>query len=577
MNYWSKRTIIFILIFLFGIRFFYASWDTPDVTKVLTWDAFGYYLLLPGKFIYKDVKQMQWIEGVKDKYQTTGNLYQVSTLPNGNRVMKYLIGISILYAPFFLVGHACAGIFDLPQDGFSAPYQLAISFAALFYAFLGLWVLGRVLLRYFSDAVASVTLILVALATNYPQYVSVDSAMTHGYIFTLYALLLWATLSWHDRPNTVKAFFIGAVMGLGVISRPTEAVMIFIPLLYGMQDPVSKQRKWKLVRQHRSHIFFAFIGGLMAVFPQLLYWKTVTGGWIYDVGSKWTFLQPHWQILFGWEKGWFIYTPVVVLMVMGLFYFKKNPFYRSVLIFFIINTWIVLAWSDWRYGASYSARALLQSYAVMALPMAVMVSKAIFHRLKYLFMTAGLFLVFLNLFQIWQYNKTILHYDDMNRRYYQAIFLNPHPTPLQYSLLDTDEYVDDENKLTFQYELKIDSAFEIHASKIDSVLMYQSDVSQLFGYDREKEYWIKISAKVFSDWGAFDSNLITRLTYGAENKQTNCRMQNGSSKGGECNPVEYYFKIPPGIPTGQLNIWAETTSLQTILVRDVTLKMFLKE
>lgn len=39
----------------------------------------------------------------------------------------------------------------------------------------------------------------------------------------------------------------------------------------------------------------------------------------------------------------------------------------------------------------------------------------------------------------------VLHYHDMNWAYYSRIYLNPTPTPLDFSLLDTDHFVSDEN------------------------------------------------------------------------------------------------------------------------------------
>src|SRR5687768_7270966 len=376
-----SKTVLFVIVASMALIRLYYTVSEPNTAKILTWDAFGYYLYLPGQFIYHDLKKMDWVSEVNNKYQTTGSLYQLSKeLPTGNRVIKYFLGVSLLYSPFFGIGHLTAGIFNYPQDGFSAPYQIAICFAALFYAFIGLYVLRWVLLRYFSDTVTSITLVLVALGTNYAQYVSVNSGMSHGYIFTLYAFLLAATVAWHERPSLIRASLVGLLVGLGILSRPTEAVMLFIPLLYGTHQLISKKEKWLLVRQHPSHIAAAIGCCILALFPQLLYWKFVTGHWIYDVGSKWTFLQPNWQVLFGWEKGWFIYTPVAILMVLGLYYLRRNPFFWSVLTYFILNVWIVTAWDDWRYGASYSSRALVQSYAVMSLPLAIMIERIISHK-----------------------------------------------------------------------------------------------------------------------------------------------------------------------------------------------------
>ena len=306
-------TVVILLIFrvLVFIRIRYLRWDTPTVSSTLTWDALGYYMYLPGQFIYHDLGQLKWFPHILEIYQPTGNVYQISALPNGNYAMKYLMGLSILYLPFFFLGHWTAGWLGYPQDGFSAPYQLAVCLAALVYALVGLLILRAVLRRFFSETATAVTLLLVALATNYPQYVSVDGGQTHGFLFTMYAAVLYATVRWYERPSPGWAFITGLLIGLSSITRPTEGVMLFIPWLW----LTARQEKWVLWRKYRGQLPWGLLGGLLGILPQLVYWKYVTGHWIYDVGSKWTFFRPHWQVLFGWEKGWFIYTPITILMI----------------------------------------------------------------------------------------------------------------------------------------------------------------------------------------------------------------------------------------------------------------------
>ena len=97
----SKTMIFIIIILLAGIRLHYINWDKPTKTNFLTWDVFGYYLYLPAAFIYKDIKKMEWVPDILDKYKPTGNLYQLHKLPNGNQVGKYFLGLSVLYSPFF--------------------------------------------------------------------------------------------------------------------------------------------------------------------------------------------------------------------------------------------------------------------------------------------------------------------------------------------------------------------------------------------------------------------------------------------------------------------------------------------
>jgi hypothetical protein len=150
-------------------------------------------------------------------------------------------------------------------------------------------------------------------------------------------------------------------------------------------------------------------------------------------------------VLFGWEKGWFIYTPIAIFMVIGLFMMRGKSFRRAVLTFCLLNIWIIIAWSDWRYGASYSTRALTQSYPVFALALAAFLERVGIGWKQWVVAIAGVYLIGVNLFQIWQYNATILHYDHMNRQYYAAIYLDRNPTPEDYSLLDTEEWLADDS------------------------------------------------------------------------------------------------------------------------------------
>ncbi len=569
----SNYAVWFTVAVLLFIRLTYLRWETPTVTTTLTWDALGYYMYLPGQFIYHDLGTLKWFPHILDVYHPTGNVYQICALPNGNYAMKYLMGLSILYLPFFFAGHWIAGWLGYPQDGFSAPYQLAICFAALFYAAAGLLILRQVLRRYFAEKIVALTILLVGLATNYVQYISVDSGQTHGFLFTLYAILLYATLCWHNRPSIGWALVIGALIGLSIITRPTEGVMILIPLLW-----LNAQQEKKLLWQkYRHHLLWAMLAGFLAILPQLIYWKYVTGNWIFDVGAKFTFFRPHWQVLFGWEKGWFIYTPVTILMILGLFFMKSYPFKRSVLVYCIMNIWIIIAWSDWRYGGSYSARALVQSYPVLALPLGIILQKYWKGFWKYLIGVGSAYLIVVNLFQIWQYNRTILHYNDMNRQYYQAIYLNTHPTPLDMSLLDTKERLISEDGFKVSNIPLLDSTYQINLSKRAEEIIWETDLNRIIDFQNGKEQWLHVTAQVSSPWGAFDSYLTTRLIDDSRQKKTTCRLQNGICKDGQWNTIEYYFKIPTDFTSGKLTVVANTKIQADVLIQHVSLKWLVKE
>lgn len=429
----SFAALLLVLLVAAAIRVYYYQEQErrqPPFSHI-TYDAFGYYLYLPGGLLYGDLTSADWIEPMHQTYRVKGGdwLYQTIRQPDGRHVGKYLGGVALLQLPFFTLAHVMAGWIGYPQDGFSLPYQWAVMVAAFFYAFLGLWLMRRFMLAYFDDRTTALTLLLTGLATNWVQYVAVDGAQSHIYIFSLYALLLWWTKCWHERPSPGLAFGIGADIGLATICRPTEAIMLFIPLLWGTQDAASRREKWALVRAHRTHVAWAVLGGVLGVLPQLIYWKYATGHFIFDVGSKWYFLSPWLRVLFGFEKGWFVYTPVTVFFVLGFAFLKGLPFQRSVWVFCGLNLWIITAWADWRYGGSYSTRALVQSYPVFALGLAAFLQWVLSTRWRPVVLVVSAYLILVNLFQVYQYNAGILRYDENSFEYYRSIYLNPHAQP----------------------------------------------------------------------------------------------------------------------------------------------------
>lgn len=427
------------LIFLVSvfIRFSYHTNNTTNGYNATTWDAFGYYAYLPATFIYKDLKKLEWYKPIEEKYHVSGGvLYQADTLKNGNLSFKYLGGVAVLQTPFFFIGHGVAHMTDAPEDGFSWPYQYAIIWGALFYFLLGLVILRKVLLRYFSDNITTASLLLICLASNILQYISVDGAMSHSFIFPLYSLVIWWTIRWHETAKWKYAFGFAFLVGLASISRPTELIMLFIPLLWLPNENSTWKAKKAFIIKHKSHVIIAILACFIGVLPQLIYWKFVTGSWVHNVGSKWFFLNPWWRVLIGFEKGWFIYTPIAIFFVIGLFLMKQKPYRKAVLTFCLLNIWIIISWSDWRYGASYSTRALTQSYPVFAFALASFLSRIKTIKWQITAAVLSIYLIALNLFQIWQYNAQILHYDHMNFAYYKAIYWDSHPSALDYSLMD---------------------------------------------------------------------------------------------------------------------------------------------
>lgn len=551
-RYYSLLACLLVSVVLLQHSYRHIPHEGDEQLKVTTWDAMGYYMYAPSMYIYHDYKELKWVPEIDAKYQLSGGIfYQALKDENGNYFYKYLGGVSLMQFPFFLAAHYMAPSLGYPQDGFSLPYQYAVVLAALFYAILGLFVLRRVLRYFFNDGIVTISLLLLCLATNFIQYAAYDSGSSHVYIFPLYALILYLSIKWHQKPTVLWAALIGYIIGLATICRPTEAVMLFIPLLWNTHNKEATKQKWQQVKDHKAHIAAVVIVGLIGILPQLLYWKSATGTWIYDVGSAWDFLTPHLRVLTGWEKGWFIYTPITIFFIVGLFFIKKYPFGKSVLWFCILNIYIIISWRDWHYGGSYSTRALMQSYPVFALAFAAFIDRIKHAKARWFFYAAGIYLIGVNLFQTEQYSRTIIHHTDMNRKYYSAIYLDSDPTPLDMSLMDTDEILKREKGYQIKALYKQSSPLVITTPEAQQQIFYQEQLQ----LNDAKDAWVKVTAAILTDHSLWDSYLNTELQKGDSIQHLYIRLFNPISKEGKQNQYEFHTRIPPYFYDGRLKVY----------------------
>ena len=421
----SLLTAWLLCALLFALR-----WVQPP-TQTLTWDVFGYYLYLPAIVIHDDpaLKNHAWLDDVMATYDPSTTLYQLVDGPDGARVIKYSSGMALACAPWFLIAHALAEPMGFPADGFSPPYSVAVTFGVLLWVMLGLFLFRSVLLRFFSDGWTAVLLVLVVLGTNFLHLAALDGTLlTHPFLFTLYTGLLLATIRWHEKPTWQAAIALGATAGWITLVRPNEGVCVLLPLLWANSDGLAA--KWRLVRAHVLHAVLAAIAFVVMAAPQLLYWKSVTGQWLFysyiNPGEGFDFATPYtWDYLFSFRKGWFLYTPMAMIMVGGLLvvWQRARNLFLPIAAFFALNLYITSSWTCWWYaGGSFSARSMMPMYALLALPLGFLMnrlSSSIW--LKPVIAILG-FLVALNLFQTSQWSANIISKDRMTGAYYAAIF-----------------------------------------------------------------------------------------------------------------------------------------------------------
>ncbi|MFT5746241.1 MAG: hypothetical protein ACI920_001619 [Saprospiraceae bacterium] len=108
-------------------------WQGEGSNATLSWDVNGYYLYLQAFIIHQGEGTLAFKEEMVEKYAPIPEFFNAYPIDNGNYIIKYSAGLSILYLPSFLVGHFLAWAGGYPMDGFSRPYQAAIYIGSIFF------------------------------------------------------------------------------------------------------------------------------------------------------------------------------------------------------------------------------------------------------------------------------------------------------------------------------------------------------------------------------------------------------------------------------------------------------------
>ncbi|MBO7101000.1 MAG: hypothetical protein J6V98_03155 [Bacteroidales bacterium] len=435
----SCVAIILIAAFLLLRMFNNHRYTVPE--KVIAWDVISYYSYLPATFIEHDLT-LSFTE-----QEHTGS-YWPETLADGSKVIKTTMGLSLMYCPFFLVAHTVAPLLGYPADGFSPPYAFALMMAGIFYTLLGLILLRKVLLRHFREWITTVTLIIVAHCTNLYWYSVYEAPMSHAFSFCLFALLAMLTELWHEKSTVERSIGIGLTLGLISLIRPTNALVVLYFLLYGIQSKESLRSKWLLLTGAWWKLLLMGAAILLVWVPQMLYWHTVTGHFLYySYGNSERFFFGAPKLLkglFEFRKGWLIYTPVMLFALLGLIplYRRHRAHFWGITVFFVVNLYVVFSWWCWWYGGGLSIRALIESYALLAIPLAAWIEWAASRKLflRCALMTLLCVVAALSAYHNIRYIYGSIHWDSMTRAAYFDSFLHPHPTDRFHSLLDEPDY-----------------------------------------------------------------------------------------------------------------------------------------
>lgn len=465
---YSNSVIIIIILTIFCINFSLKLWKKD---KVIEWDVIWYYSYLPATFIYDDLTLNYKFDIDVDAAKIQGKL-----LDNGNYIIKTTAGTAILYAPFFFVAHLLADPLGYSPDGYSDPYEIALILSAIFYLAIGFIFLKKTMKYFFDDTVIGITLFAIGIGSNIIWFSTVKAPMPHVYQFMLFSLFVYYTIKWNEKINTKNSIIIGLLAGFITLIRPTDVLIVLVFIFYDVSSFKRLKEKVMLFISSPFQLSVIIVFAFIAIFPQLAYWKFVTGDWIfYSYTNDEQLFLSNPQILrglFGFRKGWLLYTPVMAFSLIGIPYLWKymKQFAFPFSLFTIVNIYVIFSWWCWWYGGSFSSRSMIDSYPILALPMALIISRIFKTRklIKFSLILVLFLSIFMGAFHTIQFYNQAIHYDGMTKKAYINSFGKINPSREYWSLLRRPNYKAAHKGL---YIDEIKNTFELRKSDhiVDSI------------------------------------------------------------------------------------------------------------
>lgn len=441
----SLLVILIAYVYTIGTLQF---WTVNDDGRrgVIKWDVISYYAYLPATVVHGD-PSLSFIGEGKIK---NDNKFWYSKLENGNRLIITSMGLSYMYAPFFLVAHALAPVLDQPADGFSNIYQLMLIISGLFYSFAGLLLLYRFLKQHFDPLITAITLVVIGLGTNLLYYSTQEAAMPHSHNFFLVTLFLHMVVRWYKKPTWYNALLFGGLFGFIALVRPTNILLFLFFFLYGVTSWKKLGERILFFTGKWPMVLLMLAAFLVPWIPQFLYWKMITGHYLYftyaEKNASFFWAHPHiLKSLFSFRKGWLIYTPVMWFALAGLvlLFRKRREWFFALTIYVAAMIYVQSCWWCWWFGGGFSLRPYVSMYPLLAFPMAYLLSEIRKERQVAWFISAASFILLLTVYQMFQtkqFRLNAIHYSGTTARSYCENFLRAKPSSASWKMLELPDF-----------------------------------------------------------------------------------------------------------------------------------------
>lgn len=303
---------------------------------------------------------------------------------NDNNIYKYPVGTGVLQLPFLLISLLVSSFFNIDYEGgYSLLFQKTVLFASEFYCIVGLMILYKIIEKYFSNKVASITSLSLFFGTMLIFYAAYQASYSHIYGFFTCALFMWYTIFYEEKYKSsankvILNILLGFILALACLVRYTNFIIIFLYIFYDVSTLSELKKRFRIIFSKK--IIYQFLSFICIFSIQFLLYKLCCGNFIlhgYGDEKFIYFTNPQiYKVLFSLNKGLFIYCPILFLgfLAMLLLNYKNNKFKISQLLIFAILTYIISSWWCWWLGYGYSERLYCDFLCIFTLPIATAIN-----------------------------------------------------------------------------------------------------------------------------------------------------------------------------------------------------------
>ncbi len=380
---WHSR-FLFILFLL----------TLPLVNPWVRGDGIGYYSYLRAALIDHNLDfKSDYLVGNRSflmaRVDAQGHLLPEVYTKTGHLENHFSVGPAILWAPVLVTVHLAVVLLDrfganIPADGYSRPYVLAMGLTTSFYGFSALFLAFRMARKYFEPDWAFLATIGIWLASSLPIYMYFNPAWSHSFSAFSVSLFLWYWDCTKLQRTPAQWAALGVSAGLmGNVYYPNVILLIF-PALEMIYLVRTGQRgldraSLPIVKLVSCSIVFGavFLLTLLPTFVtrQIIYGSPFETG--YPGIWTWNWTSPAFlRVLFSADHGLLSWTPILSLAIIGLFFLaKRNPLLGTgSILTFLAYYYFIASYPEWDGLSSYGNRFFISLTPVFILGFAALLS-----------------------------------------------------------------------------------------------------------------------------------------------------------------------------------------------------------